>query len=378
MTADIDIDTLDPAVARGARDCPLVARAHALSAFVGDGKPLTAKGVLRRAEIGPACAAAGLPDPGRVVTAADVAPLHRAWVAAQGAGLLTLDHDRAHASTPDGDAVVQWRRGVTALLRAESDDDRRLGATIACRAALSVLITAPGLDGHRFGDAVEGVLEALPFTDRYAAYRAFRRGRLSETGALELLVETGAVDPATRTVAPLGHWALDALAEPVVVAPAWADDEILQLRIDLDRFRPPVWRRVRLPAGTTLAQLHHVVQVVLEWDDDHLHVFDVDGIHYADPLHGLDGCADEDDLTLAAALPRPGASLRYRYDLGDCWDHVIRLEKVLPARPGAHPTCVDGRGDAPVEDWPSDEPPPPQPFHLDALNGRLAELGGIR
>jgi len=349
----------DPAVTRVARDCPLLTRAQSLAAFAGGGKLLTAKGVLRRAEIGPACAAAGLPDPGRVVSAADVAPLHRAWVAAQGAGLLMLGHDRAHGAAPDSDALDRWRSGLAAVLRTESDDDRRLGAAIACRAVLSVLITAPGLDGRWFGDALEGVLEALPPADRYAGYVAFRRDRIAETGALELLAEGGAVDAVTRTVTPLGRWAVDVLAEPVVVAPAWADDEILQLRIDLGRFRPPVWRRVEVPAGTTLGQLHRIVQVLFEWADDHLHVFEIDGRSYADPIHDLGGCADEDDLALMVALPRAGATLRYRYDLGDCWDHVVRLENVLPARRGAGPVCVEGRGGAPVEDWPDEEPPPP-------------------
>jgi hypothetical protein len=375
VTADIDDEIeADAALVQLARDCPLLSRARALSAFVGDGRPLTAKGVLRRSEIAPACSAAGLPDPGRVVTAADVPALHRAWVAAQGAGLLTLGLDRATATAPDGGAVAQWRDGVAALLRSESGDDRRVGATVACRAALSVLTVAPGLDPHGFGDAVQGVLEQQPVIDRIAVYYAFRRGHLPETGALELLVESGAVDPVPLRLTPLGHWALGALAEPVVRAPAWADDEILQLRVALDRFRPPVWRRVLVPAGTTLGQLHQVVQILLEWDDDHLHVFTVDGLRYADPGHELDGCADEHDFTLAVALPRPGAAVGYRYDLGDCWDHTIMLEKVLPAQPGASPRCIGGRGDVPTEDWPGDEPPPRRPFRLDVCNEHLAAL----
>jgi hypothetical protein len=103
-------------------------------------------------------------------------------------------------------------------------------------------------------------------------------------------------------------------------------------------------------------------------------VFDVDGLCYADPRYELDGCADEHDITLATALPRPGASVGYRYDLGDCWDHTIMLEKVLPAEPVASPRCIGGRGDAPTEDWPGDEPPPRRPFRLDVCNEHLAAL----
>ena len=93
----------------------------------------------------------------------------------------------------------------------------------------------------------------------------------------------------------------------------------------------------------------------------------------ADPFYELDGCADSDQLSLAAALPRPGARLAYRYDLGDCWDHTVLLETGGPAGAPNRPTCIGGRGDAPVEDWPDDEPPPPRPLDLTALDHRLAE-----
>jgi hypothetical protein len=185
-----------------ARDCPLLTRARGLATFVGDGRALTAKGVLRRADIGPACAAAGFPDPGRVVTAADVPALHRAWVAALGAGLLLRGVDRAVVATAAGGAVAQWLGGLTALLRAESGDPQRIGATVACRVALCVLDSVSDIDEHWFGHAVSDVLDQLPITERIAACQAFRRGRLPETGALELLTECGAVDPTTAGVAP--------------------------------------------------------------------------------------------------------------------------------------------------------------------------------
>jgi hypothetical protein len=130
---------------------------------------------------------------------------------------------------------------------------------------------------------------------------------------------------------------------------------------------------VRLPAATTLSELHEAIQILFEWDGDHLHVFTVDGASYADPYHELDGCADTDELTLAAALPRPGARLAYRYDLGDCWDHTVLLENGGPIpTPSTRPVCIGGRGDAPVEDWPDDQPPP-RPLNLAELDRRLAK-----
>ncbi len=364
-----------------ARACALLTRARALVTFVGDGRPVTAKGVLRRAEIPAACAAAGLPDPGRVVTAAHVPALHRAWVAAQGAGMIAVGHQDARANPTTDEPLDQWRSAVTALLRAESGDDDRTGATVVCRTVLDVLSDRPGPGDPEFGDAVATALGHLPLDEQITVPYAFRRGLFPEVGALELLGECGAVDPESRAVTSLGRWARRMLDDPPPAAPTdWADDDVLQVRIDLDRFRPPVWRRLRLPADITLAELHEIIQTVFEWDDDHLHVFTVDGRSYADPEWGLDGAAAEDELHLAAALPRAGARLRYRYDLGDCWDHTVLLESGGPDATCTRPVCIGGRGDAPVEDWvppdcdpDAEETPPALPFDRAELDRRLAE-----
>jgi hypothetical protein len=365
--------TLAHTVTEAAHDCLLLARARAVAAFVGAGRPVTAKAVLRRADIPAACAAAGLPDPGRVVSAAHVPALHRAWTTAQGAGLLTVGHKEARATTTSDDPLDQWRHGVAAMLRAESDDPGRRGATLACSVALDVIATTPGLHDPHFADDVDDALRRLPLHDQAAVPYMFRRALLLENGAAELLGECGAIDPETGTLTPLGQWARPELARPPAPRITWTDGDVLDLRIDLDRFRPPVWRRVRLPAATTLTELHEIIQILFEWDGDHLHVFTVDGAHYADPFYELDGCADSDQFTLAAALPRPGARLSYRYDLGDCWDHTVLLESGNPAASPTRPVCTGGRGDAPVEDWPHDEPPPPRPLDLTALDHRLAE-----
>jgi Plasmid pRiA4b ORF-3-like protein len=42
-------------------------------------------------------------------------------------------------------------------------------------------------------------------------------------------------------------------------------DTVYQVKIALHGTRPPIWRRLRLPAATTLAQLHQVVQVAFGW-----------------------------------------------------------------------------------------------------------------
>jgi hypothetical protein len=43
------------------------------------------------------------------------------------------------------------------------------------------------------------------------------------------------------------------------------------LRVELLGIEPLVWRRVRVPAAMTLRELHSVLQVVMGWQDCHLH-----------------------------------------------------------------------------------------------------------
>ncbi|MGH8933670.1 MAG: IS1096 element passenger TnpR family protein [Egibacteraceae bacterium] len=68
-------------------------------------------------------------------------------------------------------------------------------------------------------------------------------------------------------------------------------------------FRPPLWRRVLVPALADLGLLHRVIQIVFGWEGDHLHVFTAGVDRFADPCHGLDCCADEGGAALAALLP---------------------------------------------------------------------------
>ena len=44
-------------------------------------------------------------------------------------------------------------------------------------------------------------------------------------------------------------------------------EEIYQIKITLLGTDPPVWRRLLLPAGLTLARLHDVLQSAMGWED---------------------------------------------------------------------------------------------------------------
>jgi hypothetical protein len=153
-------------------------------------------------------------------------------------------------------------------------------------------------------------------------------------------------------------------------------DQAAELKVSLSGFRPPVWRRVRLPVTATLAELHDVIQVLFGWDGDHLHVFQAGKKQYSDPFVDLEETGDEEAVRVRDVLT-PGGKIGYTYDLGACWEHEIVLEQTMARDPGQdYPVCVAYQGDSPVEYWSEDDPAEPEPFDLAEVNRELAAPGG--
>ena len=150
--------------------------------------------------------------------------------------------------------------------------------------------------------------------------------------------------------------ALDALRPPssrrhATAAVAPVRDAVYQVKVSLHGAKPPIWRRLRLPASTTLAQLHQVIQVAFGWEDAHLHAFEVGGRRYSRPDFELwDEAADEGKARLQDLASRPGARLRYTYDFGDSWEHDLLVEDILPSDGVKHAVCLVGRRAGPPED----------------------------
>jgi hypothetical protein len=120
---------------------------------------------------------------------------------------------------------------------------------------------------------------------------------------------------------------------------------------------PPVWRRVVVPAGITLGQLHDVIQDAVGWDDSHLHMFTAGKVTYGVPDGDfMSDDQDEDAVRLSDLLSRKGQKLTYTYDFGDDWDHLVKLEKILlpgskeALAAGPVPVCLAGEGACPPED----------------------------
>ena len=146
---------------------------------------------------------------------------------------------------------------------------------------------------------------------------------------------------------------MTSLASPV--KPRAKTAIIYQIKITLEGVKPPIWRRVQVPAQSALSQLHEVIQASMGWWNYHLHSFQIEGEEYT--RHSEDGSTDElgmheeRRIKLQQVLRRKGQKFSYFYDFGDNWEHRLVLEEILSADPScSYPVCLAGQRACPPED----------------------------
>jgi Plasmid pRiA4b ORF-3-like protein len=127
---------------------------------------------------------------------------------------------------------------------------------------------------------------------------------------------------------------------------------VYQLRVVLAGISPMVWRRLLVPAETSIAGLHEILQAAFGWGDEHLHRFTIHAVEYGLWRPGSAGFSrDARQVLLAGFGLRPGERFTYEYNFFAGWRHDIRVEQVLPRSPRRrYPACTGGARQAPPED----------------------------
>ncbi len=135
-------------------------------------------------------------------------------------------------------------------------------------------------------------------------------------------------------------------------------DKGIILHIELGYIKPKIWRKFIVPSDITFADLHHIVQAVMGWDNAHLYQFfkDYNGDRIGmifDDGWGLDDMLDAETVKISDYLANKGDSIYYEYDFGDGWQHLIKvkeLKKDEKHRDGNYPRCLEGANACPPED----------------------------
>ncbi|AGK54017.1 plasmid pRiA4b ORF-3 family protein [Bacillus sp. 1NLA3E] len=151
----------------------------------------------------------------------------------------------------------------------------------------------------------------------------------------------------------------------------------VQLKVNLKLEENQVWRRIIVPLNRSFEELHEIIQKAFGWRDYHLHEFYI----YESTISGIDlstnhptyleagyrpilniVCSDEafeypndvemileKGIRLSDYLPTY-KKLKYNYDFGDNWQHVIEVEKTIDDYDQPYPICLEGEGNTPPED----------------------------
>jgi Plasmid pRiA4b ORF-3-like protein len=93
---------------------------------------------------------------------------------------------------------------------------------------------------------------------------------------------------------------------------------VYQLKIALRGISPLIWRRLLVRADTSIAELHHILQLVMGWTNSHLHRFLIHGKEYGSAYEG--GLSFDDDprqIRLRDFRFRLRERFVYEYDFSD-------------------------------------------------------------
>ena len=221
----------------------MIAAAVRLAEWAGeDGVPVTAGGSLRPADVPTASAALGILTRAKIRRAADRPEVHRPWLTAVAAGLITIADGRAVHAGRLNDPLAAWWAGLQALLAAEATDTMGVDPRITAMVTMDVVTREHVDDGWGLQHRVNHLMYDRGDWDSLADPQ--RHGRVHPAGAaLALLRLFGAIRGTELT--PLGAWVHAELRKivPPQITPELPAADLLEQLAGTDEI--DAWNRAR-------------------------------------------------------------------------------------------------------------------------------------
>lgn len=131
--------------------------------------------------------------------------------------------------------------------------------------------------------------------------------------------------------------------------------KVFKFRIELEKSDPQIWREFLVLSDITFYRLHHVIQIVMGWENYHLYEFTMDSYRIGqqfedDGFNGPNEIIDSRNLKIGDVLIEKGQKLSYLYDFGDYWQHSVTLERIIENLSIPFPICCNGELNCPPED----------------------------
>jgi hypothetical protein len=132
--------------------------------------------------------------------------------------------------------------------------------------------------------------------------------------------------------------------------------KVFQFKIVLEEIKPLIWRRIQIADSCTFWNLHEAIQNSFPWTNSHLHCFEVLDPRFNETEYfGFEdeelGHRDGSKVKVKDYISLSNKKMRYEYDFGDSWQHLITLEKIVDKESGKkYPICLGGANACPPED----------------------------
>ena len=182
-----------------------------------------------------------------------------------------------------------------------------------------------------FGDAMLNVLVTAQFAGEWGGYYE------------DQPAEPGALQPVLQPYFP--EW------QRVLARPETGFREgTFTWRVSLGS----AWRRIVAPAASSLDELARSILHAFDFGGDHLYCFQLRDqrgreLRIACPYED-DAAAFTDEVGLGDLPINEGASMKFIFDYGDCWEFTVRLEEIGPTDPKlTHAKVIAKKGRAPEQ-----------------------------
>ena len=129
----------------------------------------------------------------------------------------------------------------------------------------------------------------------------------------------------------------------------------LTFHLKLIGTEPLVTRTFKVSSESSMYVLHHIIQVVMGWNNYHLYQFEVGDLVIADKRlwdeEEMGPITDVKDVSVGEVFTKVGTTAVYEYDFGDGWMHHLELvDRSTHPTQEVLPLVISGENACPPED----------------------------
>lgn len=152
-----------------------------------------------------------------------------------------------------------------------------------------------------------------------------------------------------------------------------------EIKVTIKNSKPPIWRKIIIPAGINFMQLHNIIQAAFEWMNYHLYEFtfkeipdkitnDAEAVEEAEFFQSKEGMEFRKSMgtmpfefpgfesvlfaknVLIADYFEKTKKFTYVYDFGDWWEHTIEIVSIIDNFEGDCPVVTKFKQPSPPDD----------------------------